>query len=136
MAPTKDATSRYAKEIRELRESLGVSQVELARRIGWAKDRLSRVETGSRRLRIDDYEMMMKALNVRPDAILGGAPGAKMMPGKIAAAMPARAAGGGADDVIVDWTDKAKRAGCTFIVRVREDGEEVLGRVVAIGRRM
>lgn len=120
---------------------------ELARRMGWTKDRLSRLETGQRGLLAEDYERLMQALNVHHPA---AAPEARRnaMRWSGIAAQPGRRMGeaphpnkgeliGERDaEVIVDWRDVDLHDGSTYVARY-DDGEwTVRGRVIAIGKRL
>jgi transcriptional regulator with XRE-family HTH domain len=68
----------YAKEYRELVDSLrqirkesGLTQVTLAESLGWPQQRLSAVESGSRRLDVMEYFVLADKLGLSPDKALG-----------------------------------------------------------------
>jgi transcriptional regulator with XRE-family HTH domain len=48
--------------IRVLRERAGISQAELGRRLGWARQTVSQVEAGERPLRWREMEVIARAL--------------------------------------------------------------------------
>ena len=57
--------------LRSARRSAGVSQPELARRLGLPQQFISRIELGVRRVDVVEYYAIMKALGVDPaEAIL------------------------------------------------------------------
>ena len=67
----------YAKEYRELvdglrriRKDLGLTQVALAEALGWPQQRLSAVESGSRRLDVMEYFVLADKLGQPPDRAL------------------------------------------------------------------
>lgn len=67
----------YAKEYRELVDSLrqfrkdsGLTQVALAESLGWPQQRLSAVESGSRRLDVMEYFVLADKLGLSPDKAL------------------------------------------------------------------
>ena len=67
----------YAKEYRELvdalrhiRKNLGLSQVALAQALGWPQQRVSAVESGSRRLDVMEYFVLADRLGLSPDKAL------------------------------------------------------------------
>ena len=67
----------YAKEYRELvdglrriRKDLGLTQVALAEALGWPQQRLSAVESGSRRLDVMEYVVLADKLGLPPDRAL------------------------------------------------------------------
>lgn len=68
----------YAKEYRELVDSLrqirkdsGLTQVDLAEALGWPQQRLSAVESGSRRLDVMEYFILADKLGLSPEKALG-----------------------------------------------------------------
>ncbi len=67
----------YAKEYRELvdglrriRKDLGLTQVALAEALGWPQQRLSAVESGSRRLDVMEYFVLADKLGLSPEKAL------------------------------------------------------------------
>lgn len=52
--------------VRELRLKLGLSQLELAERVGASSMMISHIETGDRRLRVDQLPVFAEALGVEP----------------------------------------------------------------------
>ena len=52
--------------LRERRESLGISQGQLAERLGWTQQKVSFVETGARRMDVLEYIHMARALGLSP----------------------------------------------------------------------
>lgn len=67
----------YAKEYRELVDSLrqirkesGLTQVALAESLGWPQQRLSAVESGSRRLDVMEYFVLADKLGLSPEKAL------------------------------------------------------------------
>jgi DNA-binding XRE family transcriptional regulator len=67
----------YAKEYRELvaalrqiRKELGMTQVDLAQSLGWPQQRLSAVESGSRRLDVMEYFTLADKLCLSPENAL------------------------------------------------------------------
>lgn len=67
----------YAKEYRELveglrriRKDLGLTQAELAESLGWPQQRLSAVESGSRRLDVMEYFTLAEKLSMSPEKAL------------------------------------------------------------------
>lgn len=68
----------YAKEYRELvdglrqiRKDSGLTQVALAEALGWPQQRLSAVESGSRRLDVMEYFVLADKLGLSPEKALG-----------------------------------------------------------------
>jgi len=57
--------------IRELRKGAGLTQDELAERIGCAQSEVSRMERGQRSLTVDRLLRLAQALNVEPASLLG-----------------------------------------------------------------
>ena len=67
----------YAKEYRELvdglrqiRKDSGLTQVALAEALGWPQQRLSAVESGSRRLDVMEYFVLADKLGLSPEKAL------------------------------------------------------------------
>lgn len=55
---------RLVGKLRERRVSLGLSQVQLAAHLGWPQQKLSSVETGSRRLDVLEFCLITSALSL------------------------------------------------------------------------
>lgn len=53
-------------KLRQLREAAGLSQGELARKLDWPQQRLSAVESGSRRLDVMEFLQLTAALGLDP----------------------------------------------------------------------
>jgi len=60
--PVLDPKQTFLDLLRECRNSSGVSQVELARRLGWAQTDVSKVERGVRRLDVLELRVWVGAL--------------------------------------------------------------------------
>lgn len=60
--------------LRTRRRELGLSQEELADRIGLHKQFVSRVELGERRLDIVEFVDLARALGLDPGTLIGGVP--------------------------------------------------------------
>jgi transcriptional regulator with XRE-family HTH domain len=56
--------------LRERREKLGLSQVALARELGWKQQKVSFIETGARRMDVLEYIALARALGLSPVAAL------------------------------------------------------------------
>jgi transcriptional regulator with XRE-family HTH domain len=57
--------------LRQQREALGMSQSELARRLGWTQQKLSYVENGARRLDVLEYLELARELKWSPAKAIG-----------------------------------------------------------------
>jgi transcriptional regulator with XRE-family HTH domain len=66
------------KKIVELREKKGLSQRELARRVGLNPSVMNRIETGDRPLRADELKKISEVLGVNSDLILGNSANLKL----------------------------------------------------------
>lgn len=53
---------RLVGQLRERRESLGISQTKLAFHLGWPQQRISSVESGARRLDVLEFCLIASAL--------------------------------------------------------------------------
>ncbi|WP_374472704.1 helix-turn-helix domain-containing protein [Arenimonas sp.] len=67
----------YAEEYRELvdalrriRKDVGLTQASLAKALGWPQQRLSAVESGSRRLDVMEYFVLADKLGLSPEKAL------------------------------------------------------------------
>ena len=56
--------------IKEIRKRKGITQVELAKRLGISQGAIQKLETGERGLDLDWMEKISKALNVKPWELL------------------------------------------------------------------
>lgn len=56
--------------IKEIRKQKGITQVELAQRLGISQGAIQKLETGERGLDLDWIEKISKALNVKPWELL------------------------------------------------------------------
>jgi transcriptional regulator with XRE-family HTH domain len=65
--PIDNLSTRYAKLFRKQRLALGLSQEELAERIGVSQSRISRVERGEHNLQLTTIEEFAKALEIALD---------------------------------------------------------------------
>lgn len=73
MAPKTIYTPEYREfvtRLRTMRESKGKSQTELARELGWPQQRLSAIESGSRRLDVLEFVKLAEALQCSPLELL------------------------------------------------------------------
>lgn len=59
-----DAYRDFLDRLRERRESLGISQDALSRRLGWPQQRVSITEAGGRRLDVLEYLRLASALGL------------------------------------------------------------------------
>lgn len=75
--------ARYRSVIEQLtaeRRRLGISQEELAQRLGLHKQFVSRVELGERRLDIVEFADFARALGINPAKLVDGIEGAEGRP--------------------------------------------------------
>jgi transcriptional regulator with XRE-family HTH domain len=72
MAKAKPGLLRHVvgKNIRSLRQEMGISQEELAHRAKIHRTYMSAVERGLRNVAIDNIEKIAKALDVKPNQLL------------------------------------------------------------------
>lgn len=56
--------------LRQRRESVGLSQTDVARALDWPQQRLSAVEAGARRLDVVEFVELVGALGMTPTAAL------------------------------------------------------------------
>jgi len=66
-----DVNKLLAQQVKALREQAGLSQEELARRIGLSRPALSQIEAGVRRARPDELVRLSQELNVSVGVLLG-----------------------------------------------------------------
>lgn len=62
----------FAANLRNLRQTRGISQERLAELAGLHRTYVSSVERGARNISIDNIARLAKALDVSPDKLLGG----------------------------------------------------------------
>lgn len=55
---------KLIERLRDRRETLGLSQSEVARSLGWPQQRLSAVEAGARRLDVIEFFQLASALGI------------------------------------------------------------------------
>lgn len=60
--------------IREIRQTVGLTQSELARRVGLRQSEISRIENGQRRLTVERLLAIAGALGVEPAELLQDPP--------------------------------------------------------------
>ncbi len=65
--------AEVGRRVRELRASRGLTQAELARKLGMPQPNVSEIERGGRGLTVHQAVRLAKALGVTTDAILQGA---------------------------------------------------------------
>jgi len=58
--------------IRMIREAIGMTQEELAKRVGYVRPSIANVETGKQRLLLNTLEDFARALNTTPKHLLRG----------------------------------------------------------------
>jgi transcriptional regulator with XRE-family HTH domain len=52
------------------RHEQDVSQQELANRLGWTRNMIANIESGRRSLRMSDFLLIARALNISPEILL------------------------------------------------------------------
>lgn len=62
----RDDYRRLVERLRDRRETLGLSQSEVARALGWPQQRMSAVEAGARRLDVIEFFQLTSALGLTP----------------------------------------------------------------------
>lgn len=63
----------FARNVRAERARLGLTQVELAERLGWLQVTVSALETGRRAVQLDDIPLVCRALGVSVEQLVVGA---------------------------------------------------------------
>ena len=48
-----------------------LTQAQLAKKLGWSRESLARIETGNRKLELSDFIVIAYALGVAPDVLFG-----------------------------------------------------------------
>ena len=61
---------RLGNKIKKLREQIGLSQEDLARRLNISRVAVSQIESGQRRIRADEIAMLSKIFNITSDILL------------------------------------------------------------------
>lgn len=64
-----DIKKNFGKKVRELRLSYGLTQEELAEKIGISPKSLSQIELGGNFVSADTLELICKTLNITPDIL-------------------------------------------------------------------
>jgi transcriptional regulator with XRE-family HTH domain len=59
------------RRVREARERAGVSQAEIGRRMGWARQTVSQIELGVRSVLAQELDDLARALDAEVDELLG-----------------------------------------------------------------
>lgn len=70
--PIEAVYQAIAARIRHIRETLGLDQAELARRVGLKRTSIVNFEAGRQRILLDDVEDFARALGVTPKHLLKG----------------------------------------------------------------
>ena len=60
----------YQKNLREIREALGIEQIVVAERLGVTKQMVSMMERGLRKINLDQFVEWCEALGVKPSEVL------------------------------------------------------------------
>lgn len=63
------------KILRKRREALGLTQKEVARRLGRGQSWLSKIEIGERRMDVIEFARLCKVLDLGPGRVIGQLPG-------------------------------------------------------------
>ncbi len=151
-----DANERFAEAVRAQRRRIGMTQAELAERMGWEQSQVTRLETGKRAAKVHEIFRLAHALQCSAAQLLSGDPGGLAMvplreriafedgPGLSLAGLPGqlpiagsleRPDGCFAAVVADDSADKLYPAGSILVVR-RVDSLAELGRPLAVGDRV
>lgn len=70
--PIEAVYQSIAARIRLIRETLGVDQAELGKRVGLTRTSITNFEAGRQRILLDDVENFAKALGVTPKHLMKG----------------------------------------------------------------
>jgi len=70
--PIEPCHAMVGMRIRQIREVLGITQDDLAKRCNWKRVSITNIETGRQRLLLDGVERCAKALGTTPKALLKG----------------------------------------------------------------
>ena len=70
MTARNDTTHHVGRRIAEIRQRTGLSQRELAARLGWARDTIAHYELGRRALGLDRLAAIAEALHVSPATLI------------------------------------------------------------------
>ena len=62
---------RFAAALAEARRAVGLSQYDLADRLGVSQDFISKYEGGRRRLDVIEFLRVVRAMGVEPEVVLG-----------------------------------------------------------------
>ncbi len=54
----------YGKKIKEMREQAGITATDLSRRLGWSQSKISKIESGTQKLSLDDAEAIANAIGI------------------------------------------------------------------------
>lgn len=68
--PGSTAGELVARNVRRIRELRDLKQAQLARRLGWSKQTLSKLETGARNITVDDLLALALVLHVAPVVLM------------------------------------------------------------------
>ena len=72
--PPTTRPGRYSNNLRPLRERAGLTQEQVAARIGWDINTYGAKERGERRINLDEIPILAPAVEAEPGEILSGAP--------------------------------------------------------------
>lgn len=62
----------FGARLRMIRDALGISQAELAKRVGLVRPSLTNIEVGRQRIRLDQVEAIARELGTTPRALMKG----------------------------------------------------------------
>lgn len=65
-----DAHKHLVRVLSDARQEAGLSQTELADRLGWKQNWISNIEQGQRRVDVIEFIALARALGASPDALL------------------------------------------------------------------
>jgi transcriptional regulator with XRE-family HTH domain len=72
MRPVEACHQAFGSRIRLMRETLGLSQDDLAKRVGYKRVSVTNIETGRQRLLLNTVEDFARALGVTPKHLMKG----------------------------------------------------------------